>query len=309
MGILFAFLAAFFASTSNLCMRKSIDYGGTTRAFLMIQLSVAFLVALLMNPIRSFSFSLSYPMVFFGLVVGLIMGVMMFSLGKALEKGPSGLSFSVLNSSTVVPGAIMALFFGAALGFEYHMYHAIGSMLVLAGLFWGGAGFFGFQDKKGWLFFILVAFFLHVLFLVAMQWKALMMNASHLSAFFRVMKPDEAKSLWFLPLIYLAASFFQFFLFFFYEKRKLLSVEWGYGFFGGVANCICTFFLVTATEVASPMENAMIFPIFSVAIIFLCNSWGKVLYQEKVNWKASQMCMFGVFVGCVDWRALFSFFS
>ncbi len=309
MGILFSLLAAFFAATSNLCMRKSIDYGGTTRAFLMIQLSVAFLVATLMNPVRSLQFSLSFPMLVFALVTGLAFGIMMFSLGKSLEKGPSGLSFSILNASTVVPGIAMAFLFGPLLGFEYHLYHAVGSIFVLIGLFWGGWGFSGFLDKRKWLFFIVLTFFLHIFFLLAMQWRALMMNASEMLSFFRIMKAEEAKSLWFLPLIYFSASFFQLFLFLFYEKRKLLSIEWGYGFFGGVANCACTFFLILATEVASSLENAMIFPLFSVAIIFLCNSWGKILYQEKVNWRASQMCMFGVIVGCVDWKTFFSFFS
>ena len=48
----------------------------------------------------------------------------------------------------------------------------------------------------------------------------------------------------------------------------------------------------------------MIFPIFAVTIILLCNLWGQKLYKEKVNWMASGLCVVGLLIGTLDWKAL-----
>ena len=309
MGIFLVLIASFFAASSNLAMRRSIDFGSTSRAFLMIQLSIAFVASIFMNPIRTQIFSWNYPIIYLGLFMGVVLGVMMYCLGKSFEKGPVGLSVSALNASTVVPGIVMAFLFGKALGYDYHIYHALGSLLVLIGLFWAGANFDHLNNRKMWLFFISGAFLLHVFFLVGMQWRALMINAPEKASFFRILTPSEATSQWFMPAVFFGASVLQIFLFFFHEKRKLKSIEWGYGIFGGLANCSSTFFLIWATEVATSVENAMIFPIFSVGIILLCNTWGRYLYQEQINWKASQLCACGIFLGCVDWSKVVPLFG
>jgi len=48
----------------------------------------------------------------------------------------------------------------------------------------------------------------------------------------------------------------------------------------------------------------VIFPIYSVVGIILTNFWGQKLYQEQVNWRACQLCAFGLIVGTVDWKAV-----
>ena len=108
-----------------------------------------------------------------------------------------------------------------------------------------------------------------------------------------------------MPFIYFAAAAVQVCVYLFAsERRKPKGAECFYGFIGGGANSISTFFLIWATEVASSLENIVIFPIFSVAIIVICNFWGQRLYQERVNWKACQVCALGLLVGTIDWKAL-----
>lgn len=309
MGIIYVLVASVFASASNFSMRKTIDYGGTSKAFLMIQLSIAFIVALFLGPIKAKAFAINLPIIFLGILTGLVFGFMMISLGKGLEKGPPGLTIAILNASTVIPGILMALLFGVAFGFEYRFWHGLGSILVLAGLFWSGWGIAGLRNMSTWLFFSLSAFFMHVLFLILMQWRAMMINFPDNASFFRIVDSSQAINQWFMPMIYLSAATMQIVYFFFAEKRIPKKAEWSCGIFGGIANSMCTFFLIWSTEVATSLENAMIFPIFSVGIILLCNGWGQVIYEEKVNWKASQVCTLGLIIGTVDWKAVANFFN
>ncbi len=86
-----------------------------------------------------------------------------------------------------------------------------------------------------------------------------------------------------------------------HRHRFPKGVEIYYGIAGGVANGACTFFLILAPQVATAWENAMIFPIFSVGIIIICNAWAQALYQERVNWWANLVCLVGLVIGTVAW--------
>src|SRR5690606_34074634 len=97
----------------------------------------------LLGPIRTAEYVIPLSTAAFGAIAGLVLSVMLFALGKAVEQGPPGFTFAILNSATVMPGLIMALVFGAALGFVYNIWHAIGSVIVLGGLFWGAKGLQG----------------------------------------------------------------------------------------------------------------------------------------------------------------------
>src|SRR5690606_22409411 len=127
-----------FVALSNYCMRRSIDSGGTTKGFLMIQLFIVFLVAILLNPVRSGDYHWSNCMAWFGIAGGIVLALMMASLGRSLETGPAGLTFAALNASTVMPSILMVLFFGASFGYSYTQWNGIGSVLVVAGLFLAG---------------------------------------------------------------------------------------------------------------------------------------------------------------------------
>ncbi|MBI3236798.1 MAG: hypothetical protein HYZ48_03750, partial [Chlamydiales bacterium] len=84
MGIELMLIASILIAASNYCMRRSIDSGGSSKAFLMIQLSLVFLVAILLNPVRTADYTWSTCMAVFGLAGGIVLSAMMIFLGKAL---------------------------------------------------------------------------------------------------------------------------------------------------------------------------------------------------------------------------------
>lgn len=306
MGIALILIAACMAGTSNFFLRKSIDAGGTTKAYLTIQLGLSFLLAVFLNPVRTGEYAWSTPTAYIGIAGGLILGVMMYLLGKALENGPPGLTFAVLNSSSVMPAVVMAVLFGSMFGHEYHPWNAIGSILVVVGLFWAGWRAETVNNRlRFWLLLALGAFFAHILFLIFMQWRAMLLKPDlpdNLLLSFRV---DESASQWFMPMIYLAAALFQLIIFICFERRIPNRKEVLYGVAGGIAIGLSTFFLIKATEIASAWENAMLFPIYSVTIIVLCNLWGQLLYKERVNWLANSVCLIGLVCGTVNWSTFF----
>ncbi|MGH2612548.1 MAG: hypothetical protein ACRDFB_05810 [Rhabdochlamydiaceae bacterium] len=304
MGIQLMLLAGVFVALSNYLMRKSIDAGGTTKGFLMVQLFIVFIVAILLNPVRMEDYQWSGCMSLFGIAGGVVLALMMASLGRALETGPPGLTFAALNSSTVMPSVVMVLVFGAAFGYHYTFWNGLGSFLVVFGLFWAGWQTSKSKQKTAWFSFVSAAFFLHVLFLVFLSWKALFMNYPGENGLFLSFDMDDARNQWFMPMIFFAAFLIQAFIYIVNEKRRLKTGEVVYGILGGVANGVGTFFMIRATEVATPVEHAMIYPIFSVSIIVLCNLWGQWLYREKVNWIATSVCLLGILLGTINWSGL-----
>jgi len=304
MGIQFILIAAVFVAASNFFMRRSIDAGGSTKAFLAIQLFLVFLVAILLNPVRSGDYQWSNCMAAFGLAGGLILAFMMASLGRALETGPPGLTFAALNASTVMPSVLMVMLFGSSFGYFYTLWNGFGSLLVVLGLFWAGWQTARSEQKASWVTFVTAAFFLHVVFLVFLSWRALFINFPGTTGLFLSFDMDDAKSQWFMPMIFLAASLVQAIIYFRTEKRMPYQKEVVNGILGGLANGIGTFFMIRATEVSTPFEHAMIYPIFAVTIILLCNTWGQWLYKEKVNWKANVVCVIGLLIGTLNWKVL-----
>jgi drug/metabolite transporter (DMT)-like permease len=307
MAIFLMIFAACCVAVSNLFMRKSIDEGGTTKGFLVFQMAMAFVVALLLNPVRTANYSINLPIVGFGLLAGLILSLMLFFLGRSIEKGPAGLTFSVLNAATVMPGIVMASLFGIAYGFPYTTWHAIGSLVVLLGLFMAGKGLQVWQDRKRWMIFVFAMFSLHILILVLFQFRALLLNLEKPAVITSFFSAEQIKSQWFSPMMFLAAFAIQLLFFLFYERRWPRAKEAYFGLIGGLMNGICTYLMIWSTEVAGPLENAVIYPIFSVMGIFLSNLWSQRLYQEKVDWKACQFCAAGLVIGTVNWKAVASF--
>lgn len=304
MGIQLMFFAAVFVAMQNLFFRRSIDGGGTSKAYLMVQLFLTFLVAILLNPVRTGHFEWNLPLALFGFCGGIILAAFMAMMGKALESGPPGLTFAVINASSVMPIILMVTLFGTGFGFVYTKYNGIGSILVVAGLLWAAKN--AVKEKKSftWAIYALLAFSLHTLFLAFMQWRALFLNHPGKKALFLSLSEVQASSEWFMPMIFLAAALVQGYVFFTTEKRKPLPSEMLYGVLGGVANGLGTFLMIWSTEVANSVEQAMIFPIFSVSVILLCNIWGQRLYKERINWAANAFCILGLIIGTLDWKTL-----
>jgi zinc transporter ZupT len=115
---------------------------------------------------------------------------------------------------------------------------------------------------------------------------------------------DDAKNQWFLPMLFFAAFLVQLVHLLRTEKKCPSHAEITCGFLGGIANGAATFFLMLSTEFANAIEHPMIFPVFAVLVVVLCNLWGQWFYKEKVNWKANLLCVVGLFIGTFNWSQL-----
>lgn len=304
MGIFFAVLAAILASLSNFCLRRSIDAGGSSKAYLVTQLTFSFIVMIFLNPVRTGDYGWSTPSVFLGMVGGLIFGLLMWGLGRTLEEGPPGLSFAFLNSSSVMPGIVLALLFGVSFGHPYTFSNAIGSFMVVVGLFWAGWTSEKNPNKNIWIMYAGFIFLIHTLFLVFLQWWALLLNPEAPASALIPFHEELSHVQWFMPAIFFVGALMQWMVYFVKRHRFPKGAEIYYGIAGGIANGACTFFLVLSPQLATAWENAMIFPVFSVGVIILCNAWAQGLYHEKVNWKANFVCLTGLVIGTVNWGFL-----
>ncbi|VHN99642.1 hypothetical protein [Candidatus Rhabdochlamydia sp. T3358] len=304
MGIQLMLLASFFVAISNFFMRRSIDSGGSTKGFLMIMLSVISLIAVFLNPIRMADFSWSYSMALFAVIAGIILSIMLTSLGKTLESGPPGLTFAALNASTVLPMVAMVLLFGSKFGYFYTTWNAFGSILMVIGLFWAGYSAIRSFHFQKWLIFMTVTFFLHILFLLFFQWRALCINFPEERGLFFPFENSEACCQWFMPIMYATAALLQTFIYFKTRVKALNRLELQYGIYGGLTNGVGTFFMILSTEASTSLEHAAIFPVFAITVIVFCNLWGKWFYREKVNWMANGLCLLGILIGSLDWETL-----
>ncbi|MFN0065164.1 MAG: hypothetical protein ACKVOH_02885 [Chlamydiales bacterium] len=282
-------------------MKKSIDAGGSSRAYLMIQFTFSFFVMILLNPVRTHTYGWSTSSMALGLIGGVLLGIFMWGLGKTLEKGPPGLSLAILNSSSVMPAVVLLVLFGVVYGHTYNLWNAVGSLFVVGGILWAGWTSEKNPNKKSWIFFMIFVFLLHVAFLVYLQWWAMILHPS--LPLSRVLPFHIATKnvQWFMPAVFFAAAIFQWIVYLKNEDRLPNRSEVVYGFMGGVTNAACTFFLILAPQVATAWQNAMLFPIYSVCIILFCNFWAQILYKERVNGVANTVCVFGLILGTVAW--------
>lgn len=303
MGIFFALLAALLASLSNFCLRRSIDAGGSSKAYLVVQLTFSFVIIVLLNPVRTGDYEWSSLSVSLGLCGGIIFGFLMWGLGKTLEKGPSGLSFAVLNTSSVMPAVVLSLFFGPLFNHPYTLTNGVGSLLVVAGLVWAGWTSAPNPHKGAWTLCAAFIFTAHTLFLVFLQWWAMLLNPVLPPSLLLPFDLSAAPIQWFMPAIFFAGTLIQWGFYLTERHRFPKGAELSYGIMGGIANGACTFFLILATRVALPWENAMIFPVFSVGIILICNSWSQILYKETINWRANLLALTGLVIGTVAWQS------
>lgn len=304
MAIELMLLSALCGALSNLSLRRSIDAGGTSQFYLVIQLAITCIFAIFLNPVRTGDYSWSTSMGLFGLAGGLLLGLFMSTFGRALEHGPPGLTIAMLNCSTVMPILLLLLFFGSEFGFGYTMWNALGSLLVIVGLCWAGWQSSSQTDRKKWLLFVVLAFSFHILYLVFLQWRVLFLNFPNHTGLGLSIDSSAASSQWFMPMVFFAAAAMQAYLLFSKQRRAPLKGELYYGLFGGIANGACAFFMIWSTEVASRIEQAMIFPIFSVTLILACNLWGRWLYRENIHWKGTVCSVAGLVIGTVDWAAV-----
>ncbi len=304
MGIIFALFAGLLASSSNYCMRRSIDSGGSSSAYLVVQLTFSFLVMILLNPVRMHDFGWDNTVITLGLIGGLLLGALMWGIGKTLEKGPPGLTLAIVNTSAIMPALALTLLFGLKYGHGYTLYNGIGSILVAVGIFWAGWTREKSKQSKSWPLYSFFIFLVHAVYLIYLAWWAMLLTETLPLSKLLPFHITTSHIQWFMPAVFFMAALFQWGAFLKGDRHIPTKSEVLYGLFGGITNGTCAFFLIKAPQVATSWQNAMLFPIFSVSIIVCCNIWSQALYKERVNWRANALCITGLVIGTIVWKGL-----
>ncbi len=286
-------LSGALGALSNLCMRKSMETKGSLFAFFFYQLLLTFVVVTFLHPIRASSYSINLFTVLSSLIAGIALGGLKYMISYAVKKGPAGLTFASVNSASVAPACIIALVFGTSLDYPYTFSHIVGSILVVTGLFWAICNENFIAKKSIWVVFAVGAFIVQTLFLLCTQMHVLILDNSHLWHISR----EEVYSEWYLPFIFLTACLMHMAIYAYKEKRLPTSTETIWGILGGLLNGSCAFFFMHAIQSAQDLELAFLFPTFSISLIIACNLWAQAIYKEKIHWRASSLCVLGVFIG------------
>lgn len=297
MGLIFVCIAAVLAAINNLLLRRSIQLGGSSQGYLAVQVMMSCVVMILLNPVRMHDFGCCPTALIAGILVGGLLGVFFWGLGRALETGPAGLSIAILNASSVVPALVLASLFGFSFGHDFTRIHAVGFLVLFCGILWAGWTSEPNHQRKQWLFFVGLMFALHAVFLTFLQWWAMVLNTNlPLNSLlpFHIASPHIH---WFMPAIYFVAGLCQWVIFLSQHRRWPSQQETFYGLIGGVLGGTCSFFLISAPQIAAAWENAILFPLFTVGVLIFCNIWAQGIYAEKVNWKAATLCIIGLVIG------------
>lgn len=282
--------AAGCASLSNLFFRKGSakrEAATSANGFLFVYYLICFLCSFIIYP-EIFSTTFSYSIFVMGACVGLLNVSVMYLMAQAMRTGPSGTTFAFQNASAVFPGVVLFMFFGAEFGFTVTMTQLLGVALVVLGLFLGTRGSDEGANKANglWLKYVLCCFVAQIMALTFMQGRCLLFDCDI------VMKEADV---WFMPGLFGVALFAQG-VQFWREKRKLDKGEVIFGSLGGLANFVATCLLLGATKYAAPIEKGLVFPLYSVGTIILCNAWATKLYQEKFQLLTNILCAVGMFI-------------
>ena len=307
MSLMLVLIAALLAAGVNFCLRKNFERQRSANGYLALYFVFSFLISFAFR--RNFDLhSFSAVMISVGMVAGILNLLMMCLVARALKIGPSGLTFAFQNSGSMFPSLLLYILFGRAFGFNFDIPLWIGFLCVGTGLFlsvWkpkGNAKEVLTESKLPsrtllWVVLALAIFAIQGIILSIFQWRSLLLEYPAKCHFLLPWTCSAQEDLWFAPAFFLLPALLQSLFFGFSERRWLSQREFILGTIGGLLNGGSTFCLLLATRYAGSGFRPILFPLFAVGVIFLCNLWGKKFYQEPIEWKGLLLCMSGIFIG------------
>lgn len=292
-AILFMVIAASLSALANFFVRRNLELQGTAEGYLFASFGCSLIIGIATHS-QIFQIPLSLGMFLAGSVAGLLIVLLMRFTTQALLIGPSGLTFAFQISGSIFPGIVLFLIFGSAFGYTLNLLMIVGLCLVILGLFLASDAFshsFSKTSKK-WFILAIAIFLIHLAFVTLVQWRCLTFSnvPAHPLILFRCMPEQDV---WFMTSMFGTALVVQCGILMFMNQRPKKS-DLKYGSLGGFANGVGTYLFLMATGIASPMEKGILFPLFSIVIILVCNLWSQVLYAENINWKANLLCLSGI---------------
>lgn len=299
MSLIFILLAAIFAASVNFCLRKNLEYQKSAQGYLALYFVFSFIVALIFRmdfDLGSFNLAVSS----IGVISGILNLLMMLMTALALRAGPSGLTFAFQNSGSMVPAFLLFILFGTSFGFNLGLPVLIGFSCLALGLFISmrtGPSSQTTHSFGKWIALAIGILLIQGTILSIFQWRSLLLSYPAGSHFLLPWSFSTKEDSWFMPGFFIVPAFVQSIVFFVTERRWFSSKEALLGIIAGILNGGATFCLLMAARENSPAIRPILFPLFAVSVILLCNLWGKYFYQERIHWKGMTLCLAGVFIG------------
>lgn len=304
MAYLYVLSAGLLTAISNLFVRRSVDLYPQKNVgdpFVIQRLIGAACFALALILMSSKMVFFEKTMFALGCVGGLMLGSLMWTIGKTLKEGSSALSLAIINSACVIPPIVMALLFGTSYGHEYSLRNAVGAIVVLIGIFWMTSQESNQKFNRIWLFWVISGFTIHALFLIFFQWRALLFKMEYPLSWLLPFHCEQSNGECFTLALFMTAAASQLLF-----RKDSLSSQYlnrqsiQYGILGGMINGLGSFLLVKGTETAQQVtEKVWIFPLYCIGLIYFCSLWGKWLYQENIHWPATLTCLTGILIGMI----------
>lgn len=299
MSILYVIFAACLAAGVNYCLRKNFEFQKSAQGYLVFYFVCSLGISFLLRDVELKSFS---PIMFStGIVAGTLNFIMMLLVSYSLRLGPSGLTFAFQNSASVLPSLVLFFLFGSTFGFDLSIPMIIGFACIIGGLFLSAwmqkeSMSTGREKFLKWCLLVCLVFLIQSVILSLFQWRCLLLPEYTAQSSLVPWKCSMEEEAWFMPGFFLIPAILQALCFGIIERRKVGFHELFLGITGGILNGAATFFLLLATHDAGAHEKAILFPLFAVGVIFICNLWGKILYGEKIYWLGTALCFAGIFV-------------
>jgi hypothetical protein len=301
--------SACFGAIANFFFRRNLEKGGTSGAFLCLHFFISLILSFLCNP-DLLNIQFSPVMASFGCFAGFLTFIMMALTAKSFELGPAALTLTFQNASCIFPGLFLCLFFGSSFGFLLTPWLIAGFVFILLGLYLSTRSYGKLRSEDSspigktifgkWLICVVSVMLLQGSVLTIFQWRTLLFTWHENSHWLIPWSCQEKEDVWFIPAFFLVPMLCQLFLFWKNERRKFSLSEVIYGSSSGALNCVCTVLLLLATKSEGVLKKEMLFPIFTISVILLCNIWGMKIYKEKVNWIGIILCITGVLIGLVQ---------
>ncbi len=305
MAIIFVLLAGIFGSIVNYCFRKNFEKQTSAKGYLALYFIFSFAISFLFNSGLSFD-SFSMVMSSVGVLAGSLNLLMMLFVAVALRIGPSGVTFAFQNSAAIFPTLFLFLLFGRSYGFDLTTASMIGFTCLLIGLFLSARktsqGSTNALHKKSftqWIILAISVFLIQGLILSIFQWRTLLLCPQANPHVLIPWSCSKLEDSWFMPAFFLIPALFQTISFWLSERRWFTKRELMLGTAAGLFNGSGTFCLLLATKFAGPEARMILFPLFAVTVILLCNLWSKYFYREPIEWTGLTLCLAGVFIAAL----------
>lgn len=298
-SLLICVVSACFAALTNLFFRKNSDNAVVKNS--QGYLAVFFFFSFLFSLVICHDIWHQRPhlvIVGMGAMVGVLNLLMLSYTAKALQTGPSGMTFVFQNASCIFPGILLFLIFGQGYGFTYSYMQFLGAVLVVMGFYIGAKKETSSTGKSSlkWLKYALICLAIQILALSFIQGRCLFFNCDTLFGLPSAIAITPEDDAWFMPIQFGVSMILQMVLCL-RNGVKLEKSSIGYGSLAGLTNAISTFLLLVSTQQALPNEKAMLIPCFAASTMILCNLWSYKLYREHFHTVSNATCALGIFLG------------